>query len=170
VLGVATVKASTRIIKNIELPANLAGVRQTLLAALLDCDTAALYLESGLKDNRKDFETGLGFLTSCTQKLVKPTEALQAFAEDSSAPTGDTSGEAVVLGQPEGCPEGCATPQPGCIIKGDIIQGELRVYHLPGGSQFGQTEINPDEGERWFCTLQEARSSGWLPVSSAQGL
>ncbi len=35
------------------------------------------------------------------------------------------------------------------------------IYHVPGGRWYDHTKINPAKGERWFCTEEEARASGW---------
>jgi hypothetical protein len=61
-----------------------------------------------------------------------------------------------------GCPYGCTYHQAGCDIKGNISfdEGE-KIYHLPGGEFYDATVINPDYGERWFCTEQEAINNGW---------
>jgi hypothetical protein len=61
-----------------------------------------------------------------------------------------------------GCPVGCGEPKPGCEIKGNISYrtGE-RIYHLPGQRWYGKTVINPQAGERWFCTEEEAVANGW---------
>jgi hypothetical protein len=61
-----------------------------------------------------------------------------------------------------GCPQGCASPPPGCVIKGNISQrtGE-RIYHLPGQRWYDKTVISPEDGEAWFCTEDEARENGW---------
>lgn len=61
-----------------------------------------------------------------------------------------------------GCPTGCATPPPGCNIKGNINRktGD-RVYHLPGQKHYDEVTIEPAAGERWFCTEDEAQASGW---------
>lgn len=60
------------------------------------------------------------------------------------------------------CPQGCATPPPGCTIKGNISQktGE-RIYHIPGMQNYAATIISPSYGERWFCTEAEAVANGW---------
>ncbi len=61
-----------------------------------------------------------------------------------------------------GCPDGCTFHYPGCDIKGNISykSGE-KIYHVPGGEFYDECVINPDYGERWFCTEQEARLNGW---------
>jgi hypothetical protein len=63
---------------------------------------------------------------------------------------------------PSGCPTGCVFPPSGCVIKGNISfnTGE-KIYHLPGDSYYNATTINPDFGERWFCTEAEALANGW---------
>ncbi len=61
-----------------------------------------------------------------------------------------------------GCPQGCTSHVSGCDIKGNISYdtGE-KIFHVPGQEFYYDTKINPDYGERWFCTEQEAISSGW---------
>ncbi len=60
------------------------------------------------------------------------------------------------------CPNGCTLPPSGCHIKGNISfkTGE-KIYHVPGQNFYGDTVISPEDGERWFCTEQEARANGW---------
>jgi hypothetical protein len=48
-----------------------------------------------------------------------------------------------------------------CRIKGEIGDAGERIYHLPGDSRYERTDIDPDEGERWFCTEAEAQAAGW---------
>ena len=47
-------------------------------------------------------------------------------------------------------------------IKGNISRssGE-KIYHVPGQQYYDQTVIDESEGERWFCTEQEAVEAGW---------
>ncbi len=49
----------------------------------------------------------------------------------------------------------------GCLIKGNISRSGERIYHVPGGYYYDQTEIDPSKGERWFCSEAEARAAGW---------
>ena len=60
------------------------------------------------------------------------------------------------------CPNGCTAPPPGCTIKGNINRktGD-RVYHLPGQKHYDEVTVEPEAGERWFCTEDEAQASGW---------
>ncbi len=49
-----------------------------------------------------------------------------------------------------------------CRIKGNISwDSGARIYHLPGDEYYEQTSIVPSEGERWFCSEDEARAAGW---------
>ncbi|HWO73950.1 MAG TPA: thermonuclease family protein, partial [Dehalococcoidia bacterium] len=61
-----------------------------------------------------------------------------------------------------GCPQGCVTPPPGCVIKGNVSQSTReKIYHVPGGEFYDATVIDPSRGERWFCTEAEALANGW---------
>lgn len=48
-----------------------------------------------------------------------------------------------------------------CLIKGNINQNGVRIYHVPGGEFYSRTMINEAKGERWFCSEAEARAAGW---------
>ncbi len=52
----------------------------------------------------------------------------------------------------------CADP----LIKGNVSAntGEW-IYHKPGDFYYEQTKVNPELGERWFCTEREAQDAGW---------
>ncbi|MGJ8621553.1 MAG: thermonuclease family protein [Yoonia sp.] len=58
--------------------------------------------------------------------------------------------------------QAAARPDPSCRIKGNIT-GDRRIYHLPGQRYYAQTRISTREGERWFCSTDEARAAGWRP-------
>jgi endonuclease YncB( thermonuclease family) len=49
----------------------------------------------------------------------------------------------------------------GCAIKGDIGKKGERIYHMPGGAQYGAVVIDTKRGERWFCSEAEAKKAGW---------
>lgn len=51
----------------------------------------------------------------------------------------------------------------GCPIKGNINSDGVRIYHVPWSSAYKKTRVNPDKGERWFCSEQEASDAGWRP-------
>jgi hypothetical protein len=62
----------------------------------------------------------------------------------------------------EACPYGCIDHKPGCDIKGNIsIDTGEKIYYVPGQEFYVRTQINPQYGERWFCTEAEARANGW---------
>lgn len=51
-----------------------------------------------------------------------------------------------------------------CRIKGNLSAFGA-IYHLPGQQFYGRTRINPDNGERWFCSVDQARAAGWRPAA-----
>lgn len=61
----------------------------------------------------------------------------------------------------DGCPQGCLEEKPGCAIKGNINNSGEKIYHVPGSTSYSKTKIDPSNGERWFCTANEAISNGW---------
>lgn len=54
-----------------------------------------------------------------------------------------------------------ATNDPNCRIKGNISTKGDRIYHVPGGEFYQQTVISAAQGERMFCSEQEAQAAGW---------
>lgn len=57
-----------------------------------------------------------------------------------------------------------AAPDPAgrnCNIKGNISGRGERIYHVPGGGLYDDTQVNTRAGERWFCSEAEARAAGW---------
>ena len=48
-----------------------------------------------------------------------------------------------------------------CQIKGNINTQGDRIYHTQGSPYYHDTIIKTAEGERWFCSIQEAEDSGW---------
>ena len=47
------------------------------------------------------------------------------------------------------------------VIKGNINSRGEKIYHVPGGKYYEQTVIEPEKGERWFCSEAEASAAGW---------
>jgi micrococcal nuclease len=62
------------------------------------------------------------------------------------------------------CPGGQQPPDPACAIKGNISASDARIYHLPGQRDYCATVIRAEQGERWFCTAEEAEAAGWRPA------
>jgi endonuclease YncB( thermonuclease family) len=49
----------------------------------------------------------------------------------------------------------------GCLIKGNINSKGEHIYHMPGQKFYDNTVIDESQGERWFCTEDEAIGAGW---------
>ena len=48
------------------------------------------------------------------------------------------------------------------VIKGNVeSRTSERIYHVPGGFFYATTKVEESEGDRWFCTEDEAIESGW---------
>lgn len=52
-------------------------------------------------------------------------------------------------------------PPSGCAIKGNINSKGERIYHTPQSGAYDRTIVEPEKGERWFCTPQEAEAAGF---------
>ena len=51
----------------------------------------------------------------------------------------------------------------GCNIKGNVSMrnnGQW-IYHCPNWRDYDRTEVNYDEGDRWFCSEEEAIAAGF---------
>lgn len=48
------------------------------------------------------------------------------------------------------------------MVKGNVsaTSGE-KIYHMPGDRFYEVTKIDSENGERWFCTPEEAEDAGW---------
>ncbi len=53
------------------------------------------------------------------------------------------------------------SPNSRCAIKGNISQNGDRIYHVPGSDSYDRTVIDERNGERWFCSEEEAQRAGW---------
>ena len=54
-----------------------------------------------------------------------------------------------------------APPAKQCLIKGNVSSKGERIYHPPGCRYYNATVIDPNRGERWFCSETEAVAAGW---------
>jgi endonuclease YncB( thermonuclease family) len=43
-----------------------------------------------------------------------------------------------------------------CAIKGHVNRSGACIYHLPGGRWYARVTMEPDNGDRWFCSKEEA--------------
>jgi endonuclease YncB( thermonuclease family) len=85
---------------------------------------------------------------------TRPPAAATSAPRATSAPDGNAP-----LGQ---CPDGCMTPPaPVCNIKGNVSSSGDKIYHMPGGSLYARTTIDPSTGDRWFCSPTEAEAAGF---------
>lgn len=62
-------------------------------------------------------------------------------------------------------PTGTATRTP-CIIKGNIGSNGDKIYHVKGCGSYEKTTINESQGERMFCTEEEAIAAGWRKANN----
>jgi endonuclease YncB( thermonuclease family) len=58
-------------------------------------------------------------------------------------------------------PSTASNQKSSCLIKGNISSKGERIYHVPGGAFYGQTQIDSRKGERMFCSEAEAQAAGW---------
>lgn len=52
---------------------------------------------------------------------------------------------------------GCDVP----AIKGNVTK-DAKIYHVPGGVHYNQVKVQPENGERLFCTEADAVAAGWV--------
>ncbi|MBL4766867.1 MAG: thermonuclease family protein [Rhodobacteraceae bacterium] len=57
--------------------------------------------------------------------------------------------------------KGRKPPDHDCVIKGNISSKGIRIFHLPGQQYYDRTGISLTNGERWFCTSEQAIKAGW---------
>ena len=50
-----------------------------------------------------------------------------------------------------------------CDIKGNISASGEKIYHMPGQEYYNKTVIASLNGERWFCSQEDALGAGWRP-------
>ena len=59
---------------------------------------------------------------------------------------------------------GLTPPDPDCPIKGSVSFTGKRTFIMPGHRDYRITFIDQDDGERWFCSEDEALQAGWKPA------
>jgi hypothetical protein len=132
--------------------------------------------------------TNAGFATG---EAASTAETVQATEEVEPAPTADAIVEAQLtkaptvsafltrlavtpVGEgtpspPPGCAGGCTTYPTWCEppIKGTVADnsGE-RIYTMPDDDAYDETLIDPDQGEFYFCTAEEAEAAGFRRSSN----
>lgn len=60
------------------------------------------------------------------------------------------------------CVNGCIGHIPGCDIKGNLSPDLGKIYFKPGDLAYAGANVWTDQGDRWFCTPEQARSNGWV--------
>lgn len=59
------------------------------------------------------------------------------------------------------CRDGCETPPPGCVVKGEVEADGTRFFYLPNDEGYAGVRVNIVNGDRWFCALTDAQAAGW---------
>ena len=70
-----------------------------------------------------------------------------------------------VLLKPAPDDETLIPPDPNCNIKGNVStynDKTKNIYHMPDDHYYGYIRVNPEEGDAWFCSEEEARDAGFL--------
>jgi micrococcal nuclease len=93
----------------------------------------------------------LGVSTTASPPLVAVTPAKSAEPTSTSGGSADGSATSV--------PSASASHS-GCVIKGNISSSG-KIYHLPGCGSYDKTTVSESQGERWFCSEQDAINAGW---------
>lgn len=76
--------------------------------------------------------------------------------------TASTQPQPAAGGQPFVCTGGCSVaPDPSCSIKGNVNSRKDKIYHTKSSRSYDRTNVRPEEGDRWFCTEQEASDAGF---------
>lgn len=56
---------------------------------------------------------------------------------------------------------GAKPPSADCAIKANVNRSGVCIYHRPGGRWYAKIKMNdPEKGNRWFCSVAEAKASG----------
>ena len=55
-----------------------------------------------------------------------------------------------------------------CVIKGTINEKDQRVFYVPSDEGYDEISIDPERGERMFCSDDQAILRGWRPFPKAK--
>lgn len=50
--------------------------------------------------------------------------------------------------------------QSGCDIKGNI-SSRGKILFSPGDRGYDSVKVDPQAGEKWFCSVEQAEEAGW---------
>lgn len=67
----------------------------------------------------------------------------------------------LILGAGCGNQVSSTPPDESCVIKGNVSSSGEKIYHMPNDQFYSQTVIDKSNGEKWFCSEEEARDAGW---------
>lgn len=83
---------------------------------------------------------------------VAPSPGVAAEEAAAAAAGAPTPADALTDAETAGSP---------CLIKGNINRAGAKIFHVPGSPSYDQTQIDESQGERWFCSEEEAIAAGW---------
>ena len=83
---------------------------------------------------------------------VAPSPGVAAEEAAAAAVGAPTPADALTDAETAGSP---------CLIKGNINRAGAKIFHVPGSPSYDQTQIDESQGERWFCSEEEAIAAGW---------
>lgn len=99
---------------------------------------------------------GLWSPQTCAGDTTKPASSTST-TDFTNTPT--TTTQVIESQAPE--PQTSEPQDAECLIKGNINNKGVKIYHLPGQQYYNETVISPAKGERYFCTEAEAQAAGW---------
>ena len=114
--------------------------------------TSFALAEEGAKNERRGLWTSPSPVTG--QATLSPTPAVVQPFSGGTLPVPPSMRNKTAICDYSG------TVQP--VIKGNIDRrtGE-HIYHVPGSFFYSKTEVSESDGDRWFCTEEEASAAGW---------
>ncbi|GFH07878.1 high light-induced nuclease, partial [Haematococcus lacustris] len=84
--------------------------------------------------------------------------------------------QGIVLSAPSAASPAAIIPAPPLFcgpgvkpVKGNISGKGEKIYHLPGGAYYDKVLIEPEKGEQYFCTEQQAIAAGYRAAGTPQG-
>jgi micrococcal nuclease len=96
------------------------------------------YQSQFLEAQKEARDNNRGLWTACQGSSFTPSKSSQPSQSSTSSPA-----------------------DPNCNIKGNISSSGEKIYHMPSQQYYNKTQIDETKGERWFCTENDAVSSGW---------
>ena len=110
------------------------------------------------------FPTAASEQTAVQEPSTSPVENTEQTAVQEPPVPADVSASRGNTVDAFQCANGCAEPpDPSCTIKGNVNSKGERIYHVPGGAFYNRTDINPSEGDLWFCSAADAQAAGFRP-------